>query len=128
MQTAIQPQTLYTDMAKRILEQILTDSDSAIKVSAIIDFGDLVCVFRPDESSRVYREAVGYFTLTKEERTKRRFLWDKLKVQEIATMAVYRNGTLDVFVDDASFNNQGEAIARYFEKSTGKQTKIYPRD
>jgi hypothetical protein len=125
MQTATQPQTLYVDAAKKVLEQRL--ADSAIKVSTVVDFGDPVCVFRPDESGRQYREAVGYFTLTKEQRTKRRFLWDRVNTQYIAAMAVYRDGTLDLFVHDASFNSQGETIARSFEESTGKQTKLYPK-
>lgn len=124
MQIATQPQTLYVDAAKKVLEERLTDS--AIKVSTIVSFGDPMCVFRPDESSRVYREAVGYFTLTREERTKRKILWDKVTTQDVACIAVYRDGTLDVFVHDADFNNQGKDIALSFEESTGKQTKLYP--
>jgi len=125
MQVATQPRTLYVDAAKRVLEKRLTDSD--IKVSTIVNFGDPVCVFRPDESSLSYREAIGYFTLTREEKTKRRFLWDRINIQDIATMAIYRNGTLDLFVHDASFNSKGKDIALSFEESTGKQAKLYPK-
>lgn len=125
MEIATQPLTLYVDAAKKVLEQRLTDSN--IKVSAIIDFADPMCVFRPDESSRIYHEAVGYFNVRREQRKKRKFLWDKVDITDLADIAVYRNGMLDVFVADASFNAEGENIARLFEELTSKQTKLYKK-
>lgn len=126
MKAVAQPQTQYVDALKIILELIL--KETPIKISTIIDFRDPVCVFRPDEDFRKYRQAVGYFRLTIESRMKRRFLWDQVDVKDIATMAVYRNGTLDVFVDDANFNSQAGSIAHSFEESTGRQTKLYPKN
>ncbi len=65
--------------------------------------------------------------MRREQRTKRKLLWDRMDITDLAKIAVYRDGTLDVFVDDVSFNGQGEAIARLFEELTSRQTKLYKK-
>ena len=123
MEEQNRPREIYIDAIKQIL-----DAESmrlGLKVDSVVDFGDPVVVFRPDDAFRTHRYAVGYFRLTRENRIKRRFLWNKLIISDIATIAIYKKGSLDIFVDDAIFNPNAESIAQEFQQLTGKTTKVY---
>jgi len=115
-------QMKYANELRNILN--LESRQLGLKLSSIIDLGGAMDIV----GRYGYRQAIGYFVLTRESTVKKKLLWfeiNRLNIEEIASMAVYRSGTLEVFVDDPSFNTQAESIARAFEESTEKQTVVH---
>ena len=90
-------------------------------VNETIDFGDPVFVVSRPNGERIQLLAPGYFKVNYEIKTPRKLWFDKVEIDEVATLAIFQNGELDVYFKKPELKTTFENICnKYFEKTKFK--------